>query len=474
MATCHRRRAGASSFGAAVAAFALLAGVAGCGARWSGDQEAQLAAIERGSGSGSRAASGPSAAEGNGFDDAGVIDDPGASGSTDGGTTGGVPGGPSSAAGGQAASGPKPCAAPSNAPGVTDKTLTLGTINSISGPSPGLGASSLAAARAYVGYRNSIGGVCGRQIVLKDGDDGVDNARYRALVTEFEATTIALVSGNACGSDGGAEVVEAKKYPVVGLACGTKLPSVPTFYSMSPRDIENTPVAYYKFLAAQGVKKAAVVYVSAGPAIFEARQKMGLLRASGIEVVLDLPIPLTTLSYDSTARSVANSGADYLVFVHASAPSAAMAKAMADTGHKLKFGEYLIAYGSNFAELAGSAGEGAVTWITWLPREDGGTVPEQKLFLQWMQRTSPDAFQDTFANNSWAAARLLLDTLEGLPGPISRQALLAKLDGTHSYDAEGLIAPVDVGAHHDSGCKIGMVVRGGKWQRLAPSNGFLC
>ena len=40
--------------------------------------------------------------------------------------------------------GPSPAAAPSDAPGVTDTEITLGTISSLSGPVPGLGASALA------------------------------------------------------------------------------------------------------------------------------------------------------------------------------------------------------------------------------------------------------------------------------------------------------------------------------------------
>jgi ABC-type branched-subunit amino acid transport system substrate-binding protein len=474
VATCHRRRAGASPFVAVLAACAVLAGAAGCGARWSDDQRAELASIERSSGdSGSESATGSGGALDASTNS--TISDPGTtSGSTGGGTTGSVEGGTTGGTSGQAPSVPKPCNAPSNAPGITDKTITLGTVNSISGPSPGLGASSLAAARAYIAYRNSIGGVCGRQIVLKEGDDGVDNARNRALVSDFETKTLALISGNACGSDGSAQIIEERKYPVVGLACGTKLPQVSTFFSMSPRDIENSSTAYYRYLVGQGVKKAAVVYVSAEVAAIEGRQKIGNLKASGIQVVLDLPIPLTTLSYDSTARAVANSGADYLVFVHASASSAAMAKAMADTGHKLKYSEYRVAYGSNFIDLAGTAAENTITWITWLPDEDGGSVPEQKLFLQWMQRTAPSAFHDTFANNVWAAAKLLLDSLETEPGPISREALLAGLNGTGKYDAGGLIAPAEIGKHHDSGCMVGMVAKNGKWQRLTPAQGFLC
>jgi ABC-type branched-subunit amino acid transport system substrate-binding protein len=458
------------------AAFAVLVGAAGCGARWSDAQKDKLEALEQTSSrSGSDATAGDDEALGGG-QVVGSTGDLGTGSATTGGTTGATTGSTATGGTGTAtAGGAKPCSAPSTAPGVTDQTITLGTINSISGPSPGLGSSSLAAVRSYVAYRNAIGGVCGRKIVLKDGDDGVDNARNRALVTDFVGSTLAMVSGNACGSDGGAEVVQASKYPVVGLACGTKLPEVPNFFSMSPRDIENQPIASNVWLHEHGIQKAAVVYVSAAVAAFEGKQKIGLLKAAGIDVVLDLPIPLTTLSYDSTARAVANSGADYLVFVHASAPSAAMAKAMFDTGYKLKYSEYRIAYGSNFVDLAGpAAAENTLTWITWLPREDGGSVPEQKQFIQWMARTAPDAFHDTFANNVWAAAKFMLDSIESLPGPITRESLLAKISSTGKYDAAGLIAPVDVGKHHDSGCMIGMVVKAGKWQRLTPAQGFLC
>ena len=37
---------------------------------------------------------------------------------------------------------------------------------------------------------------------------------------------------------------------------------------------------------------------------------------AGIDVVLDLELPLSTLNYDSAARSVANSKADYMFFIH--------------------------------------------------------------------------------------------------------------------------------------------------------------
>jgi hypothetical protein len=91
-----------------------------------------------------------------------------------------------------------------------------------------------------------------------------------------------------------------------------------------------------------------------------------------------------------------------------------------------------------------------------------------------MERTAPDAQRDPFAALGWAGTKALLDTIEALPGPITREALVAQLRATRSYDAGGFLAPIDLGGKHTKGCLVAMVVRGGRWQRLTPATGFLC
>src|SRR5690606_4432288 len=141
----------------------------------------------------------------------------------------------------------------------------------------------------------------------------------------------------------------------------------------------------------------------------------------GIQVVLQHEYPLSTLSYDSAARAVANSGADYLLFLSDAGQSASMATAMAGTGHELRVAEYVTAYGSSFVDLAGDAAEGAVSWTRTLPNEEV-TNPEQQAFLEWMDRTAPGVVRDTFAADAWAAAKAMVDALEALAGSITREA----------------------------------------------------
>lgn len=449
---------------AAVVGALLLA--AACGARWSDDQTAELRGRY-----GARAAGGASTATTTPELTAGPTgaQTPGGAGPLATGPTGPVAAGPSQA------SGPLPCSAPSDAPGVTDDELAIATINTLSGPVPGLGASHLAATQAYAAYRNATGGVCGRQVRLVTADDGADVARNRSIVDDLSSRTFALHAGIAAGGDGGAEVATAKRIPVVGTAITPLLIGSPTYFGVRPVVPDfNALWPKYRFLREQGVRTAAVVYIAAASSPVEAGQHAQMMEAAGIQVVLQQPLPLATLSYDSAARAVANSKADYLFFLHDQGGSASMARALVGAGYQPKFADYIVAYGSKFIELAGPAAEGALSFIDTLPAEDGGAVPEQAAFLEWMERTAPQSVIDPFAALAWAGAKAMFDTLESLPGPIDREAYLAQLAATGTYDAGGLLGPVELGAQQGRGCVVAMIVREGRWERLTPADGFLC
>ena len=228
-------------------------------------------------------------------------------------------GAPSGATGpsGAVAGAPRPCAAPSDVPGVTDNEIAIGTLNSLSGPLPGLGASHLAATRAYIDYRNATGGICGRKVKLVEGDDGGDNATARSVVASMAPKILAMVPGIAGGGDGSADILTRDRIPAVGTSVSPQLDKVPTYYGVRPvLPNYNAVTAKYRYLLAQGVRTAAVVYVAAASAPQQASRDRQLMEAAGIKVVLDLAMPLTTLSWDSAARAVANSKADYMFFVY--------------------------------------------------------------------------------------------------------------------------------------------------------------
>lgn len=461
---------------------ALLLVTTACGARWTDEQRAGVLARHDG---GPATADGPveSADAGRRSGTTTTVargsQSSGAGGAT---ATTAPAGGQASSGEGQSAqqsgeggAGALPCTAPSDEVGITDDTITIGSISTLSGPVPGLGASADAATRAYVAFRNATGGVCGREVVLKAADDGADNGRYRSIVQEMIGQVVGVAGGFAAADPGGADVVEQNKFPLVSTVASDQMQAASTVFDTNPPFADvNAPITKFDWLREQGATKAALVWIDVEQSRAEIVKQRAQMKASGIKIVHENPLPLSTLSYDSAARGVANSGANYLFFLADSGASASMAKSMADTDHEVKFPEYLTAYGSNFIELAGGAAESSTSWIRTLPAEDKGSNAELDTYLDWMARVAPDIKPDTFAADAWAGTKAFLDGLEALPGPISRDAVLAQLRSMDPYDADGMMGPIRLGSKLSDGCFVAMQVSGGGWKRLAPGQGFMC
>jgi ABC-type branched-subunit amino acid transport system substrate-binding protein len=199
------------------------------------------------------------------------------------------------------------------------------------------------------------------------------------------------------------------------------------------------------------------------------------MEAAGLRVTSVQELPISTLSFDSTARGVASSGADHLFFIGDASSNASMARSMADTGYRTRFAEYFtFVYGTDFIEAAGPAAEGATTWLRTLPNEEADRNEEVARYLEWMDRIATDDVRDAFAADAWAATKAFFDALEALPGPITRDAFIAQLASIETYDAGGLLGPIRLGAERTNGCFVGLRVEDGQWRRLAPAAGFLC
>jgi ABC-type branched-subunit amino acid transport system substrate-binding protein len=469
-----RRRA--RHAGALVALGALLISTASCGARWSDEERAAVLTRHQGTPGASAPAPSGGAGGAGATGTGGSLDVAGGVASA--GDGGGGTGPAADGAGGAGASGgPAPCEVASDAPGVTDREIRLGSISSLSGPVPGLGASSAAAARAYVAYRNATGGVCGRRVVLQEADDGTETARYRALVTDMAPKVFGLAGGFALGDVGGLDVIEQAKLPVVGIPGDDRGTALPTYFDLNPPFEDPDGVSgKYRYLYEQGVRTVTQVYLAVSQSRLEAQRQARQMRASGLQIVDVQELPLATLSYDAPARRVANSGADYLFFIGDARGNGAMARAMHDAGVDVQFAEYFtFSYGEGFIEQASPpAAEGAITWLRSLPNEEGGSNAELARFLEWMDRSAPGVVRDAFAVDSWATTKAFLDNLQALRGAITRAALIEQLRSVDTYDADGMYGPVRLGRELNNGCVVGMQVRDGRWRRMTPASGFLC
>ena len=227
--------------------------------------------------------------------------------------------------------------------------------------------------RAYVAFRNANGGVCGRQLVLKEADDGTDNGGYRRALEDLAPKVLGIAGGIALGDVAGADLVEKFGIPIVNTPSGTsKSRWVFDVNPDYPRP--NLLIGKYKYLYEQGARTVAMAYLSVEATRREAGVQRGLMEAAGLKVVDTNELPITTLSYDAAARRAANSGANYLWTLFDTQGYASMARAVTGTGYHWLFKDFSYqTYGTSFIDLAGGAAEGVSAWLRSLPTEESST-----------------------------------------------------------------------------------------------------
>lgn len=290
-----------------------------CGARWDDDQRAAMrargnrlavSAGTRGTAPDATTPAGGPAEAGGGTTDAALPGSPagdtGAAAAPEAGAQPAEPAQPGAAS----APGERPCAAPSTEIGVTAREIVLGEISSLSGPVPGLGASSAAAVRAYVAQRNATGGVCGRRLVLREADDGTDAGRYRAALRDLGGKVLAVTGGFAVGDIGSEDVINELGIPIINSPTG-RTGELRLVFDINP-DFPRPDmlIGKYKYLYEQGARRVSMTYIAVDQSRIEANIQRRLMEAAGLQVVHVNELPLSTLSYDAAAREAANSGAN--------------------------------------------------------------------------------------------------------------------------------------------------------------------
>ena len=337
-----------------------------------------------------------------------------------------------------------PARAASTEVGVSATEIKVGSISSLSGPVPGLGGSAAGGARAYVAFRNATGGVCGRKIVLKEADDGTDNGRYRSVIDELSkqglrcGRWLRARRRRRCRRDRARRRFHSSTSRAAGVgrsADGVRHePEVP-----EPRC---AVIGKYKFLKSRGANKVVGHLPSRRPIEFEAELQMRLMKAAGMTRSSSVQeLPLSHAQLRLAAAACANTKADYMFFIGdgrrqpVDGAGAARHRLQAEVPRVLRVRLRHELHRSG----RWTRPRRLVTWSCvrcrtktrrttrkWPPSCAGWTV------------SRPAQTSDAFAADSWAGAKAFFDNLETLPGPITRDAFVAKLKSVATYDAGGM------------------------------------
>ena len=469
---------------AVLLALALLA--AGCGSRLSDEQ--RLAATSGGGGGGIGAGSAGDASGGEFGDGTGATGEGGGPAAGGGGATGGAGGGGATGGGGGGQTGgAKPPAAPKEGNGgatdvgVTGTEIKISVLTDLTGPVPGIFKPTVDAVNAWANLINSQGGIFGRKIKVIPIDSKTSTADNRAGAQQACKDTFAIVGSMSAYDDGGAGPINECGIPDISATVVNRprdqakttypaFPNVADYYILGPKKsiAEEDPGA---------VKKAAMLWLNAPVARFNATKNMDAAKSIGYEWVYTQQVEVVEPNYTRFVSEMKRLGVQYVSMVGDDNSTSRLLKAFNSQNYIPKYREFDSAiYNPEFPSKvkdAGPAAEGVMVSNTSVPLEEAASNPEYKLYLSTLQRAGgkPNGFFGLYA---WSAARLFQEALQKIGPKITRQALIAYLQGVSSWDNHGMHAGHNIGGKKASPCFVMLHLQGGRFVRKFPAQGFDC
>jgi ABC-type branched-subunit amino acid transport system substrate-binding protein len=358
--------------------------------------------------------------------------------------------------------------------GVTDKTITISTIQDIAGPRPGLFKSNQEAMRAFVAYCNSLGGINGRKLDLIEYDSALLDS-YPQFVKACDSS-FAIVGENLIFDDAGVKPTEECGIPSVTAQSRTARQASDLVFSAVPSADGRISVARARWLTKKfpGVQKAAaMLYPSTSTTKNSAEKQIAGMEQVGFEFVYEGVTEINVVNWGPFVDQIRQNNVKYLTMVADFVNWSGLLREMVAQGVKVEVADATSAsYTTDFIDLAGPAAEGALVALSTAPFEEAKKVPELANYMKWIKKEGGKP--TTFGVNGWSAGLLFATAAKSLGSDLTREGLVTALQGIHSWDGNGIQATVDPGAKITSVCYAVMQVKNGKFVRYYPKKGFAC
>jgi ABC-type branched-subunit amino acid transport system substrate-binding protein len=364
------------------------------------------------------------------------------------------------------------CAGFTNSKGINDSTITLANVADLSGPVPGLFTSAAQGAKAFVAYFNATSNVCGRKIKLTGYDSQTSSFGDQEAATSACNDTFAMVGSVGAFDNGGAKTVADCGIPDLRTISTTpERVASPVSFGADAVKADLVSTSQYEHLKAstgQAYQKSALVYINAGASVANALAYKATMQALGYDFVYTQPIDVTAINYAPYAAKMKSLGVSLVQFEGTAQFAVRLQRAMNDQGLHPVFVMDSVAYDPVFVETARNELDGMYTYVDTALVEEQARNPEMQRYLTWLARVAPGAKPSFFGIFAWGAMKLFSELAVQLGGRLTRQSLLAAIRDTHSFTADGLFAPQDVGTKNTSPCQAVVQLQHGAWVRRSP------
>ncbi|MHB1583814.1 MAG: ABC transporter substrate-binding protein [Acidimicrobiales bacterium] len=374
-------------------------------------------------------------------------------------------------------------AATTATPGITAHSVTVGQVDTLSGPVPGLFEGAKDGTEAYFAYVNSKGGVNGRKLILQTDDDRFSGANYAADTAQLVKSDFALVGGFSLFDAAGVSAINQAKIPDVTFSLSPQRETDPYNYSPNPIPPGGSrvgPYKYYKSHYGDAYQHLATMLTSVASAEEQTQSDLSAMKSLGYKVGYSRIVnPLETNFIPDVLKMRANGVKMVYIVGMAVGQVAALAQDMAQENFKpALFSTSGVAYDSSYVPTAGSAANGTYSDMqtALYAGEDAKVVPAVKLFDHWVKKVNPSAHLDVYGVYGWAAAEMFVQALKGAGKNPTRASLFTQLNKITNFDAGGLLAADNPAQKVPSQCWLLARVANGRWQRTGPDpkSGFVC
>jgi len=357
-----------------------------------------------------------------------------------------------------------------SAPGVSSKTIKLGTLTDLSGPQASIGLAALRGITAYYDHVNHWGGIHGRKLELVIEDHASDSERAQKsaqkLLEEYQDGIFAIVSPLGTQPNlAMRDILLEGNIPVFSPHSGISLWGKPlerNYFALQPSyEIEGTILAQY-VMEDHSDKKVGVLsvddqYGQEGSAAFiqELENKKG-------KSVLHLTHLSGESDPDEWVDAFNKAEVDLVVLYSYVKPVSDLLLASLAAGFQPEwFGSYVIS-GPDLLELTGARASQGL-WTTGYPSGPRSHRGE-RIFSRQMSRLYPVEVPGSHSRIGYAAAQLVVEGLRRAGPELTRDGFVKALESLQDWTG-GLIPPVSYTADDHRGIT-GLALQraiGGRW-----------
>ncbi len=369
-----------------------------------------------------------------------------------------------------------------SSPGVTPTSVTVGQVDDLTAPLPGLFKGAEDGTRAYFDYVNSTGGVNGRKIDLDAQDSAYNDGTVANATTAQIKNDFALVGGFSLDDSAEEPLIKAAGMPDIAYPLDPDLSNLPTAYSPTPNTANDYPLTAFKVIKQkfpQDIKHMGILWANATASTASSEKAFERAAESqGFKIVYDAGFTPSQTTFLPNVLTMKSDGVK--LFFTTQMPDSYSAT-LAEEMQQQDFKPVVIqgdAYSANLVKDGGSAVNGMyldVGYVLYLGTD--ANLPAAALFNKWMKIADPAANFELQSLYGWAAAQLFVQALRNAGASPTRASLLEALDKITNFDASGLLSPGGNPAANVPGqCFVLAQVVNGQIVRVAPTpkTGFIC